>query len=914
MRKEDGLQRLLLEAAAVQDENDYEKKPLNGQKNKKQNNHNSLMKRFSKSSSDLSKESNTPTPPGSPALGTDGKLAPEASGEADSEIGEPKIKKKSNLWPIDLDKICYLLFTADIPFAEKCREVMQSEGWHLRRSRDKKDLGESLSNSQPASPSSSPKTTAKRAILDGRPNAHSSSVEKSTEDELRDSGIAIDSDRSILKGGTSSLRQHPFFQLDVHLRNGKGMIAMDTSGTSDPYVKIKCGNRLLHKSKTISKTLDPWWDEIFTLPVEDVFEPLEFKVYDYDFGRKDDFMGGVKVALKDLELNKTTDLNLALTDMGKKSHGSGSLGMINVTFTLIPKTREDKEEYFNKTGKLDTRKMKNANWNSIITIVLVEGQNLLPMDENGLSDPYVKFRLGNEKHKSKNASKTLNPKWCEQFELHVFTDQPRMLEVTVWDRDIHTKDDIMGRCVIDLNKLQQEVTHCLWQDLEDGAGKLHLLITVTATKDEESVSNLDNFNIDDVKKNEIAKSYVIHKAEALASADLGGKSDPFCTLELVNSRVQTQTEYKTLAPNWNKFYTFEVKDVHSMLEVTVYDEDRDRRVEFLGKLGIPLLKIRNKEKRWFALKDKKLKNRAKGQICLEMELIYNPIRASIRTFNPKEPKYIKEPTKFKRALFMRNVNRIKLMALDFVEGAKFLNSCFQWESAPRSIMAFLVFLIVVYFFELYMVPLVLLIVFLKNYIVLTIVGWSVYMRDEEEEYDDEDDDEDDDKEKGLLAVFSYVHELISDGNVKSLLSAIEIICLKPHTANEEKKSLKDKLMAVQEVTAMVQNILGEIASMGESVKNTFNFTVPFLSWLLIVVLTIGTVVLYYVPIRYLIMAWGINKFTKKLRAPHAIPNNEVLDYLSRVPDDEMKIMCRDLRPQIVPGTDGGKIRLRKKTN
>ena len=31
---------------------------------------------------------------------------------------------------------------------------------------------------------------------------------------------------------------------------------------------------------------------------------------------------------------------------------------------------------------------------------------------------------------------------------------------------------------------------------------------------------------------------------------------------------------------------------------------------------------------------------------------------------------------------------------------------------------------------------------------------------------------------------------------------------------------------------------------------------------------------------------GINKFTKKLRAPNAIPNNELLDYLSRVPSDK----------------------------
>ena len=44
------------------------------------------------------------------------------------------------------------------------------------------------------------------------------------------------------------------------------------------------------------------------------------------------------------------------------------------------------------------------------------------------------------------------------------------------------------------------------------------------------------------------------KAEGLASADIGGKSDPFCVLELDNARLQTRTEYKTLNPEWDKVF------------------------------------------------------------------------------------------------------------------------------------------------------------------------------------------------------------------------------------------------------------------------------------------------------------------------------------------------------------------------
>ena len=38
----------------------------------------------------------------------------------------------------------------------------------------------------------------------------------------------------------------------------------------------------------------------------------------------------------------------------------------------------------------------------------------------------------------------------------------------------------------------------------------------------------------------------------------------------------------------------------------------------------------------------------------------------------------------------------------------------------------------------------------------------------------------------------------------------------------------------------------------ESVKNVFNFSVPFLSWLAFVVVFIITVVLYFVPLRFVL--------------------------------------------------------------
>lgn len=40
----------------------------------------------------------------------------------------------------------------------------------------------------------------------------------------------------------------------------------------------------MYKSRTIYRDLNPVWDESFTIPVEDPFEPIILKVFDYDWG------------------------------------------------------------------------------------------------------------------------------------------------------------------------------------------------------------------------------------------------------------------------------------------------------------------------------------------------------------------------------------------------------------------------------------------------------------------------------------------------------------------------------------------------------------------------------------------------------------------------------------------------------
>ncbi|KAM9841577.1 multiple C2 and transmembrane domain-containing protein 1 [Aulostomus maculatus] len=691
------------------------------------------------------------------------------------------------------------------------------------------------------------------------------------------------------------------YKLEIELRRGRHLAIRDRRGSSDPYVKFKLAGKEVFRSKTIHKNLNPVWDEKTTLILDCLSDPLYVKVFDYDFGLQDDFMGSAYLYLESLEQQRTVPVTLVLKD---PQYPDQDLGTLELAVTLTPKDspieerRDSATMLLRRSWKRSTKQQqsmrlaevhrKSQLWRGIVSIALIEGRDLLPMDPNGLSDPYAKFRLGHQKYKSKTVPKTLSPQWREQFDLHLYEETGGVLEVTVWDKDTGRRDDFIGRCQLDLSGLAKEQTHHLELPLEESRGYVVLLVTLTASA-HVSIADLSVTPLDDPQeREEILKRYALMKslsnlkdvgivqvkvmrAEGLMAADVNGKSDPFCVLELNNDRLQTHTVYKNLNPEWNKAFTFNVKDIHSILEVTVFDEDRDRSADFLGKVAIPLLQVHNGEQKGYLLKNKELKGPTKGIIYLEIDVVYNTIKAALRTVVPAKQKYIEEEPKVSKHLLQQNFNRVKRCIMVLISYGTYINSCFEWESAQRSIFSFVLFVVVVWNFELYMAPLGLLLLLVWNYFFCPSRESADVSMEAMFEWEDEDEDKED--------------------------------------KDSEHKGFMDKLYAIQDVFISVQSALDDVASYGERMKNTVNWTVPFLSWLAITALCLATLLLYLVPLRYLVLVWGVNKFTKKLRDPYMIDNNELLDFLSRVPSDVQVMQYRELK--VDPGQSPSK---RKRTS
>ncbi|XP_063304934.1 multiple C2 and transmembrane domain-containing protein 2 isoform X1 [Pelobates fuscus] len=682
-----------------------------------------------------------------------------------------------------------------------------------------------------------------------------------------------------LEDSTNSTLSFMSYLLTIHLREGRNLVIRDRSGTSDPYVKFKLHKKTLYKSKVIYKNLNPVWDETFVLPIQSLDQKLHVKVYDRDL-TTDDFMGSAYIDMKDLELNKAEEKILKLEDPNSLEQ---DMGVIVADVRLTIRMRDPKMNRWSSRRKLGSSKAtsmqslqlseslgKTQLWNGTVSIALLEGINLT---EAGTCDSFVRFKLGDQKYISKTLSKSSNPQWRERFDFHYFSDRMGILDIEVWGKDNRKHEELLGLCKVDIAGLPIYQDNRLEVPLEKNQGSIHVIITLTPCSGV-TISDVCVCPLADPSENlQIRKRYCLKnsfqnlrdigflqvkvlRAEDLLAADFAGKSDPFCVMEVGNDRLQTHTVYKNLNPEWNKVFTFPIKDVHDVLEVTVFDEDGDKAPDFLGKVAIPLLSVKNGQQVSYLLKNKDLGNVTKGLIHLEIDVIYNSVKASVRTFFPKEKRFIEDNPKFSKKILSRNVYRVKKISLAIWNTLRFIKSCFQWESTKRSIIAFVLFVLTVWNLELYMIPLVFLLMFVYNFTMITM--GKVNAQDNLDGIDIGEDDDDDEKES-------------------------------------EKKSIRDRIQMVQDIVITVQNVLEEIACFGERIKNTFNWSVPFLSFLACSVLLVATIVLYIIPIRYIILLWGINKFTKKLRNPYSIDNNELMDFLSRVPSDVQKVQYVELK-------------------
>ncbi|CAG8466900.1 6261_t:CDS:10 [Acaulospora morrowiae] len=125
----------------------------------------------------------------------------------------------------------------------------------------------------------------------------------------------------------------------------------------------------------------------------------------------------------------------------------------------------------------------------LYTIKIVLAEDLLALDNNGLSDPYCVLtdELGNRLVETRVIYETLDPRWEEAFDITIEASENniRKLGVTVWDKDQVGSDDVCGKAGIylDPKHFDDFLTHDVWLDL-DTQGRVLLRISMEGEKDD----------------------------------------------------------------------------------------------------------------------------------------------------------------------------------------------------------------------------------------------------------------------------------------------------------------------------------------------------------------------------------------------------------------------------------------------
>jgi len=100
-----------------------------------------------------------------------------------------------------------------------------------------------------------------------------------------------------------------------------------------------------------------------------------------------------------------------------------------------------------------------------LSVRVVEARDVMPMDINGKSDPYVILRFANQQVKTNFIKNELNPVWNEIFTFDVDSGK-EVLEVVAFDKDDFGSDDFLGHFAITLERYKDQQPHDEWFELQ----------------------------------------------------------------------------------------------------------------------------------------------------------------------------------------------------------------------------------------------------------------------------------------------------------------------------------------------------------------------------------------------------------------------------------------------------------------
>ncbi|XP_052023776.1 ras GTPase-activating protein 4B [Apodemus sylvaticus] len=236
--------------------------------------------------------------------------------------------------------------------------------------------------------------------------------------------------------------------LSIRIVEGKNLPAKDITGSSDPYCIVKVDNEPIIRTATVWKTLCPFWGEEYQVHLPPTFHTVAFYVLDEDALSRDDVIG--KVCLTRDTLASHPKGFIGWTHLTEVDPNEEVQGEIHLRLEVVPGVRASR-----------------------LRCSVLEARDLAPKDRNGASDPFVRVHYNGRTQETSVVKKSCYPRWNETFDFELEKGASEALLVEVWDWDLVSRNDFLGKVMVNVQRLCSAQQEEGWFRLQPDQSKSH---------------------------------------------------------------------------------------------------------------------------------------------------------------------------------------------------------------------------------------------------------------------------------------------------------------------------------------------------------------------------------------------------------------------------------------------------------
>ncbi|KAF9199830.1 hypothetical protein BGZ49_010006 [Haplosporangium sp. Z 27] len=390
--------------------------------------------------------------------------------------------------------------------------------------------------------------------------------------------------------------------------NAKDLKNVEKVGTSDPYCKIRLGNRPELASTAVKmNTLNPIWNETYTILVNNLNEVISIDILDKDNVRKDRAMGQANFDLKTLEEEPIQDdIWCKILRNGKER---GSVRVRAAYFPVQPPKPSD-----------DGKTMVPVESNSgILAINIAQAKDIARTGKT--KSACVVYLNGNPIHTTKNM-RGANPAWSADIDAFITDLESAQLTI-----DVVSEDRVIGTYPITAKKLIKDTNDKNdWGSLSGGEGTGKIKINGTW----KPILMGEDMNPTIYRPPIGIMRVQMFAGRHIRNVDIGNDSDPYVVItgDRGISRGRTKTIMNNLNPEWNEIFYVTVNSTKQIFEFECWDYQKVTKDRTLGMTEFSMSELveelpdksgyiaRPKIDRWAPLKQKD--GREKGEIHYEL--------------------------------------------------------------------------------------------------------------------------------------------------------------------------------------------------------------------------------------------------------------------------------------------------------